>query len=136
MTSLYGPLARLYWCRLPGLVRGKRAERHHSRHEAQIGVRFAGRDKLVHLIGLGEVVARLGRSVAERRHRPAQIRESFSNGNQLAVALTLHALFSHVPQTKQGPVPMVNARRSEATIFDLSSCLQESMFTGSMLLTG
>ena len=22
MTSLYGPLARLYWCRLPGLLRG------------------------------------------------------------------------------------------------------------------
>ena len=65
-------------------------------HEAQIGVRFAGGNKLVHLIGLGEVVARLGRSVAERRHRPAQIREGFSNGNQ-SVALTLHGLFSHAP---------------------------------------
>ena len=30
----------------------------------------------------------------------AQIREGFSNGNQLAVALTLHGLFSHVPQTR------------------------------------
>ena len=60
MTSLYGPLARLYWCRVPGVGAGQRAERQHSRHEAQIGVRFAGRDKLVHLIGLGEVVQRLG----------------------------------------------------------------------------
>ena len=49
----------------------------------------------------GEVVHRLGRSVADRRHRPAQIREGFSNGNQLA-ALTLHSLsFSHATQTRQ-----------------------------------
>ena len=36
------------------------AQRHRPRHEPQIGVRFAGPDQLVHLIGLGEVVPRLG----------------------------------------------------------------------------
>ena len=33
----------------------------YSRHETQVGVRFAGPDKLVHLIEAGEVVQRLGR---------------------------------------------------------------------------
>ena len=42
------------------------AQRHRARHEAEIGVRFAGRDKLVHLIEAGEVVHRLGRGFAER----------------------------------------------------------------------
>ena len=66
-----------------------------------IGVRFAGPDKLIHLVEAGEVVQRLGRSVAERRHRPAQIREGFSNGNQLA-ALTLHGSLSHDGRTPPG----------------------------------
>ena len=57
--SVYGPFCRLYWWRLPGLVRG-REHNQHPRHEAEIGVRFAGADKQVHLIGLGEVVERLG----------------------------------------------------------------------------
>ena len=42
------------------------------------------------------MVQRLGRSVAERRHRPAQIGQGFPDRNQ-TVLLTLHALFSHVP---------------------------------------
>ena len=45
----------------------------HPRHETRIGVRFAGPDKLVHLVGLSEVVSRLGRGVAERLPRPIQI---------------------------------------------------------------
>ena len=90
MTSLYGPLTRLYWCRLPGLIRGRRAQRHQPRHEAEIGVRFAGRNKLVHLVEAGEVVQRLRRGVADRLHRPVQTRYDFRNGNQAAV-LTLHA---------------------------------------------
>ena len=36
------------------------AQRHRAAHETEIGVRFAGRDKLVYLVGLGEVVVRLG----------------------------------------------------------------------------
>ena len=43
-----------------GIGAGQGAERQQPRHEAEIGVRFAGPDKLVHLIGLGEVVDRLG----------------------------------------------------------------------------
>ena len=43
-----------------------RSQRIHNgaRRCGRIGVRFAGLDKLVHLIGLGEVVLRLGRGVA------------------------------------------------------------------------
>ena len=52
---------------------------HRSRHEIPVGVRFAGRNKLIHLIEAGEVVQRLGRG--------------FTDGNQLA-ALTLHGLYS------------------------------------------
>ena len=46
-----------------GVGAGQRAERHRPPHEAPVGVRFAGADKLVHLIGKGEVVPRLGRGV-------------------------------------------------------------------------
>ena len=71
------------------------------RHEAEVRVRFAGPDQLVHLIGLGEVVQRLGRGAADRFHRTAQIGQGITDRNQLA-ALTLQGLFSHVPQTRQG----------------------------------
>ena len=91
----------MYTNPVAGVGAGQRAQRHHSRHEAQIGVRFAGRDKLVHLIGLGEVVARLGRGFAERLHRAVHTREGITDRNQLA-ALTLHGSFSHAPQTRQG----------------------------------
>ena len=43
-----------------GVGAGQAAQRHQPRHEAQIGVRFAGPDQLVHLVGQGEVVPRLG----------------------------------------------------------------------------
>ena len=82
-----------------GVGAGQAAQRHHPRHEAQIGVRFAGSDKLVHLIEAGEVVQRLGRGSAQSFPRAGQIDQGFGNGNQLA-ALTLHGLFSHAPQTK------------------------------------
>ena len=78
------------------------AERHCARHETEIGVRFAGADKLVHLSGKGEAsLCRLGWGFAERLDRAGQIGDDFSNRNQLA-ALTLHALFSHARQTRQG----------------------------------
>ncbi len=48
-----------------GVGAGQAAQRQQPRHEAEIGVRFAAPDKLVHLIGLGEVVQRLGRCFAE-----------------------------------------------------------------------
>ena len=59
-----------------GVAPGQRAQRHRAAHETEIGVRFAGRDKLVHLVGLGEVVACLGRGVADRLDRAAQIGQS------------------------------------------------------------
>ena len=62
------------------------------------GVRFAGRDKLVYLVGLGEVVERLGRGVADRLDRTAQVGEGIPDRNQ-AVAFRLHGLFFHVSQT-------------------------------------
>ena len=47
-----------------GVTAGQGAQHQHPRHEAEIGVRFAGRDKLIHLISLGEVVQRLGRGMS------------------------------------------------------------------------
>ena len=73
LAGVFHPLPATSWCgssslpllrglrvvpgaAFPGLVAGQAAQRHQPHHEAKIGVRFAGRDKLVHLIGLGEVV--------------------------------------------------------------------------------
>ena len=80
-----------------GVGAGQAAQHHHPRHEAEIRVRFAGRNKLIHLIEAGEVVNRLGRGVAELFHRPVQIRDGFLDGNQ-AVPFARHAFFSHVPR--------------------------------------
>ena len=63
---------------------------------SESGVRFAGRDKLVHLVGLGEVVERLGRGVADRLDGARQIGQGGGDGNQ-PVSFTLHGLFSHAP---------------------------------------
>ena len=77
-----------------------RWERHHTRHEAPIGVRFAGPCELVYLIGEGEVAQRLGRGFAEFLHRAVQIGQGFTDRNQLA-AFTLHGFsFSHARQTR------------------------------------
>ena len=61
---------------------------------------------LVYLIGLGEVVLRRSECFAERLHWPVQTAEDFPDGNQLAVALTLHGLFSHAPQTILAILPI------------------------------
>ena len=87
-----GPVAKLL---IYGLFRKGRVL-------AQDGSGLAGRNKLVYLIGLGEVVAGLGRGVADRFHRAGQIGQGFTDGNQPAL-FTLHGLFSHVPQTRPPP---------------------------------
>ena len=93
-----------------GVGAGQAAQHHHPRHEAEIGVRFAGSDKLVHLIGNGEASPRLGRGFAERLDGATQIGQDFGNGNQLAT-LTLHALFSHRTQIASFSVrPIENLR--------------------------
>ena len=79
-----------------GISAGQAAQRQQPCHEAQIGVRFTGPNKLVHLVGLGEVVPRLGRGFAERLHRPAAPSEGFPNRNQ-PVSLTRHVLHSLMP---------------------------------------
>ncbi len=76
------------------------AQRHHSRHETESGVCFAGRDKLVYLIESGEVVERLRRGVADRLHRTAQAADDFTYGNQIA-AFTLHGFT--FPQNQTAP---------------------------------
>ena len=87
-----------------GVASRQGAQRHHPRHETQIGVRFASPDQLVHLIEAGEVVPRLGRGFADRLDRTGQIGQGSGNGNQLA-ALTLHGfIFSHARQTEGGGV--------------------------------
>ena len=81
-----------------GVGARQRAQRHRSRHEAPIGVRFAGPDKQVHLIEAGEMALRRRRGY-ERLDGTGQIGQGFGNGNQPLFAL--HGLFSHVPQTRQ-----------------------------------
>ena len=54
-----------------GVAAGQAAQRHRPRHETKIGVRFAGPDKLIHLVEAGEVVQRLGRGFADLFHRTA-----------------------------------------------------------------
>ena len=61
--------------------------------KAQIGVRFAGRDKLVHLVGNGEAPLCRRRVFAERLDGAGQIGQGITDWNQLA-ALTLHGFYS------------------------------------------
>ena len=76
-----------------GVGAGQTAQGHHPRHEAEIGVRFAGRDELVHLIGKSEAPPRLGRGFAERLDRAGQIGQGFGNRNQLAASVS-HGFYS------------------------------------------
>ena len=101
MMSVNGPLTRLYCVRLPGLVRGREQSAIVRAMKPRSGAASLP-DKLVYLIGLGEVVARLGRSFTDRLDRPVQIGDDFTDRNQLA-ALTLHSLFSHDGRTKADP---------------------------------
>ena len=71
--------------------------------------------KLAHLIGAGEVPLLRWRCFAERLDRAGQIGQGFGNGNQLA-SFTLHDLFSHVSQTRQGhraTIPGTSSLESE-----------------------
>ena len=70
-----------------GVGAGQAAQHHQPRHEAWIGVRFAGLDKLVYLIGHGERVPRLGRGFADRLHRSVQAGENFGGEKQSLFAL-------------------------------------------------
>ena len=56
---------------------GQAAQRQQPRHEAEIGVYFAGSDKLVHLVSLGEVPLCRWRGPADRLHRSAQTGQGF-----------------------------------------------------------
>ena len=84
-----------------GVGAGQGAERHHPRHEAEIGGRFAGPDKLIHLVEAGEVVQRLGRGFADCLHRAGEIGDDFTDGNQ-PVALTLHGFILPCASDKIG----------------------------------
>ena len=77
------------------------AQRQQPCHEPQISVRFAGPDKLVHLIEAGEVAPRLGWRLPERRYRPVQAGEDFSSGNQVIPFTPYSLSFSHAPPTRQ-----------------------------------
>ena len=105
-----GPVTTDVLFPVAGIGAGQGAERHRSRHEAEIRVRFTGPNKLVHLIGLGEMVCRLARGVAERLHRLAAPSEGFPNRNQ-PVSLTRHGPHSLMPvRQKEG---RVQRRRGE-----------------------
>ena len=68
-----------------GVGAGQRAERHHSRHEARLRVRFAGPDQLVYLPGNGEAAPRRWWGFAERLAKAAQIGQGFPDRNQTAL---------------------------------------------------
>ena len=76
---------------LSGVGAGQATQRHQPHHEAKIGVRFAGLDQLVHLIGLGEVMPRLGRGFVEFLYGSTRAGEGFPNGNQ-PVSFARHGL--------------------------------------------
>ena len=101
MTSSNGPFFRLYWCWLPGLVRGRLHSAIVRAMKTEIVVRFAGADQLVHLIGKGETPPRLGRVVSDRFHGAAQTGEGITDRNQLA-ALTLHGFILPCSPDKTG----------------------------------
>ena len=60
-----------------------------------------GAHQLVHLIEAGEVAPRLGQRLPERRYRPGQAGEDFSNGNQV-IPFTLHGFI--LPQDPDAKV--------------------------------
>ena len=63
------PVGALVLKPVAGVAPGQRAQRHRSRHETPVGVRFAGPDQLVHLIGKGEVVVGPRRGFTDHFHR-------------------------------------------------------------------
>ena len=65
LTTIRRSAPRDFRSRLPGLVRGAAAQRQQPRHKAPVGVRFAGPDKSVYLIGKGETPLR--RSITAER---------------------------------------------------------------------
>ena len=83
MYERVGAVGALVLEAVAGVGAGQGAQHQHPRHEAEIGVRFAGRNKQVHLIGLGEVVPRLGRGL-EGFHSAARTRSARASpiGNQ------------------------------------------------------
>ena len=93
-----GPFDALVFFAVARVGAGQRAQRQQPRHETAIRVRFAGRHQLVHLIGNGEVVPRLGRSGGDRQHRAVR---RLTDRNPLA-ALTLHGFILPCSSDKTG----------------------------------
>ena len=71
----------------------------HSHDSRNLTFLFRSREATTHRVYLNEVDTPLARFWALPLDRPVQIGDDFTDRNQLA-ALTLHALFSHVPQTR------------------------------------
>ena len=117
-----GTTGRVVKIRLPGSI--SRATALNSPHETEVGVRFTGPDKLVHLVGLGEVVPRLGRCVADHLYRPVQAGEGFSNGNE-AVFGSLRFMGSSISTSSAGrePPPQIygQARRPRPRFLKLGT---------------
>ena len=70
----------------------------------------AYRDKLVDFIEAGEVVPRLGRSVADRRHRSVQLADDFTDRNQTVFTLM------HVSSTARIVLAVVRINRESAEL--------------------
>ena len=87
--ELVGTVDALVLVAVAGVGAGQGAQRHRPRHEAEIGVRFAGPDKLVHLVGLGEAPPRRWWGFAERLDGAAHTGQGITDRNQ-AVSFRLH----------------------------------------------
>ena len=95
---------------MPGLVRGNEQSAIIRPMKPLSGSASLAETNWFNLIGAGEVVPRLGRVVADRRHQHViQAGDNFTDRNQLG-PFTLHALFSHLPQTPQGWTRFSNQR--------------------------
>ena len=78
-----------------GVSAGQGTQHRQPRHEARVGVRFTGPDKLFHLIEADEMAPRLGRRFAKRLHEPFPDREGSPDGSE-ALGLGQTGSISHL----------------------------------------
>ena len=103
-----------------GVCPGQGAKHQPPHHETNVGSGFAGCDELVHLVGLGEVMVRLGRGV-----RGWIATDNFSNRCQVVVWLHVSDSLTHRDITGgfvlrgEKSVPIAGRRPSDYVITQL-----------------
>ena len=106
----------MYSFRSPGIGAWQRTQREQPRHEPEIGVCLARANELVDLVETGEVVPRLGSTIAERFHRDTrQVNGNVADGNELTAFLRVAFL---VHRVSVGGRPLVQAVYRQAMLND------------------